>query len=213
MATRATSRSGFTHDLELVGRLANGSPVTIGDIDSILAGRGFATICVLLSVPFVQPVPLPGLSIVFGIAIMALGLRLLLGSHAGLPGFIRRQEIRPATLAKIVAAGKTVFTQIEKVIRPRLPRLFSPPFLKFTALWIMANGFALSLPIPPVIPFSNSLPSWSVIALCLGFLERDGIATIAGYLLGCATWIYFAISWEVIWAGSRHILNYFGLGL
>ncbi|TWW08548.1 hypothetical protein E3A20_23240, partial [Planctomyces bekefii] len=95
-------KDSFTGDLLAISEIATGESITVGEIESILHRRGFATLSLILCIPFIQPVPLPGLSIAFGLAIMALGLRLAFGSAGGLPEFIQRRAIYPKTLKKLV---------------------------------------------------------------------------------------------------------------
>ena len=53
-----------------------GRSMTLGQLEEVLKGRGFALFLLLMSLPFAFPVSIPGLSIPFGIVIMILGLRI-----------------------------------------------------------------------------------------------------------------------------------------
>ena len=54
------------------------------------------------------------------------------------------------------------------------------------------------MPLPPVVLFSNGLPAFGVLLLCLGWIERDGLFALSGHLIAFGTWIYFATWWEVL---------------
>lgn len=199
----------FTADLAAIAQYATGEKISIAEIESVLQGRGFATLCLVLCIPFVQPIPLPGLSVAIGVAIMALGLRLAFGTAGGLPRFVKRQQLDTRTLHKIIQAASKVFSYVERLFKPRLSRLFRPPFLNLIGVSIILSGMALSLPLPPMILFSNSLPAWAIILLSLGYLERDGLVVILGHIMAVATWCYFAFWWEAAKYGFESLLLYF----
>lgn len=205
------SDSGFTADLERLSEAAQAAsqPLTIGELETILQGRGMVTLTLVFALPFVQPIPVPGLSIILGIVIMALGLKLAFGSHGNLPDFIRRKSLAPATVQKMARGGKKIFTKLEKLFKKRYSFAADRPLSQIAGVSLMACGIAMALPLPPVILFSNSLPAIAVIFICLGFIERDGLFILAGHAMALVTWIYFAFWWELIWAAITHIPEVF----
>lgn len=203
-----SQQTSFSQDLVTIENHLTGTTVTVAEIDRVLQGRGFATICMVLCLPFIQPIPLPGLSIAFGLGVMALGLRLALGSRRELPGFVRSRQLEVDKLRKIIHKVRQIFVYVEKLFKPRLLFMLRRPFLNIVGISIIASGLALSLPLPPVILFSNSIPAWSVIILALGYLERDGLMIAIGHGLAVATWIYFAFWWEAVKYGLMSIEGY-----
>lgn len=198
----------FTNDLDAIAKHANGEKITIAEIETILRGRGIAVLSLILSIPFIQPIPLPGLSIAFGLTFMTLGIQLACGSVGGLPSFVKKRELDAKTLQKIIFKFKKIFSYIEWLFKPRLDFMLRPPFLNGIGISIFISGLALSMPFPPVILFSNSLPAWATIFLCLGYLERDGLVVIVGHLIAIATWCYFAIWWEAVKIGFESLAIY-----
>ena len=68
---------------------------------------------------------------------------------------------------------------MEVLVRPRLG--FVPDhviFSRIAGVLIAASGAMLMLPFP--LPFSNSLPAWTVVLLSAGALGRDGLFFFAG---------------------------------
>lgn len=198
---------GFTKDLERLeeaARLAT-HPLSIGQLEAILQGRGMVTLTLVFALPFVQPIPVPGLSIILGIVIMALGLKMVFGDHGQLPEFIRKKTLEPATVQKMARSGRKVFSKLEKLFRKRLYFLLRQPWNQVAGLSLIASGIAMALPLPPVILFSNSLPAIAVILICLGVIERDGLFILAGHAMAVLTWFYFAFWWELIWAAIVHL--------
>ncbi|MCX6107120.1 MAG: exopolysaccharide biosynthesis protein [Proteobacteria bacterium] len=192
------SRQSFTADLDAIETLVKAHRVKVEEIERVLDGRGFASLALILSLPFVQPIPLPGLSMVFGVAFMALGLRLVLGRAGGLPQWVRRREIDGVTLQKMIHGARKIFAYVERFFKPRLALALRPPLESLVGLGIMLSGFAMTLPLPPVVLFSNSLPAWAIICLCLGYLERDGLVVVIGHVVALATWVYYAFWWEAV---------------
>ena len=69
-------------------REANGQAMTIREMVNILHGRGLQFIVILLCLPFLAPVSIPGISMPFGLAIALSGLRIAFGHRPWLPKFI-----------------------------------------------------------------------------------------------------------------------------
>ena len=196
----------LSEDLRALLEEAHGGAITIARIEHILRGRGVAMLILLLAAPFI--VPVPGLSVPFGIAICLLGLRIAVGGRSALPGFILRKEIPFQTLERIVSAVAGTIERIEKRIRPRMRFLQEHPrMVNLIGVGIISGGFILSLPLP--IPFSNGLPAISILCLAAGLMERDGLLVLWGYLLGVASWVYLAFWWKVVVAAWQHASGWF----
>ena len=198
---RSKTREGLAADLVAVEGLCSESRVSLRAIEKILGGRGFASLALLLSLPFVQPIPLPGVSILLGLVLIAIGMRITLGQKGGLPEWIRRREIDSKTLVRIIQAARKVLSHADRLFRPRLTFTVERPYSSLIGWSTMMSGLALLLPLPPVVLFSNSLPAWAVICLSVGFIERDGLMVILGHIIACVTWIYFLILWKVLHLG------------
>src|SRR5438105_5019267 len=86
-------------DLRSLLDAAKGGPMSLGEIEAHLKGRGYALLVLFLAAPF--PIPsVPGLSVPFGIAIMIIGAAFMLRRRPRLPRFILRRKVEFATLQK-----------------------------------------------------------------------------------------------------------------
>ncbi|MGB8166399.1 MAG: exopolysaccharide biosynthesis protein [Chthoniobacteraceae bacterium] len=187
---------------------ADGRSLTLGQLEQILQGRGFALFILLLSLPFCAPITIPGLSVPFGIVITFLGLRIVFGRKPELPGFILHKELKYATLERIVSLGLKLCTRMEKIARPRMQFLRTwPGMMNLIGLGLASGGIQLLLPLPPLIPLSNTIPAISVVLLTAGMVERDGVFVLAGYATNLAAWIYFAFMFGAVGEGIRHLLH------
>lgn len=172
----------LSEELESLLEIAPGCPMTLRTVVEHLHFRGLPALIVLLCVPFLFPVSIPGLSIPFGIAIALCGLRLGLGHSFWMPDFLLRREISYDMLRKLVGAGSSFYRKVEKLVRPRMHFLQRwPGMINLMGFMIMIGGILLSLPIPPPFPLTNTIPGLAVIFMALGIMERDGVCTLLGY--------------------------------
>ena len=191
-------KQNFAADLEAIERLGESPQVSFAAIEQRLEGRGFASFALIFALPFVQPIPLPGVSIIVGFVMIALGLRLTLGHTGTLPKWLRQREIDGPKLIKMTQAARKAFAYIDPLFKARFSVIAQPPFHRAIGISIALSGLALILPLPPVVLFSNSLPAWAIICVSIGYLERDGLFVILGHLIAIATWVYFAMVWEAV---------------
>ena len=175
-------------------REANGQAMTVREMVKILHGRGLQFVVILLCLPFLAPVTIPGISMPFGLAIAISGLRIAFGHRPWLPEFILNHRISFPVLEKMVHFGCAIYEKVEKVIRSRLHVLLDGPGMgMMVGLAIALSGVFLSLPIPPPFPLTNTIPGFAIICLSLGLMERDGVLILCGYALTVIAAIYVGL--------------------
>jgi len=166
--------------------------VTLREVIYTLRGRAYLLLVVLLALPFLQPVPLPGLSTPVGFAIVLIALRLSLGQRPWLPMKIQRTKLPAGFFGTVVKFTARLLRFLESVLKPRWPLLTDTPLLnQLHAIVILVSAAILLLPLP--IPMSNLLPAWAIFLVACGMLERDGVFLVAGYFafaLGVAYFIF-----------------------
>lgn len=173
---------------------ANGRPMRIREMIGILRGRGLQMMIVLLCLPFLSPVTIPGISIPFGLAIALCGLRIGFGHKPWLPAFILDRSISYHALEKMVHAGCKIYGRLEKVFRPRLSFFLAGPGMPMlVGLAIALSGLLLSLPIPPPFILTNTIPGFAIIFLALGLMERDGALILTGHTLTVIGTVYVVL--------------------
>ncbi|MFZ0709768.1 MAG: exopolysaccharide biosynthesis protein [Terrimicrobiaceae bacterium] len=185
---------------------ADGRPLMIREMIDILRGRGLQLVVILLCLPFLTPVTLPGISMPFGAAIALCGFRIAFGHKPWLPAFILNRRISHSVLEKMVHFGCRIYGKIEKVIRPRLAFfLVGPGMGMLVGLAIAFSGIFLSLPIPPPFPLTNTIPGFAIILLSLGIMERDGALIVCGHVLTAISAIYVTLIGLLGKAGVDHL--------
>lgn len=191
--------STIEEDILLLQEKGKHSSISIGEILSILSEKGQALFILFLSLPFCQPIQIPGLSTPFGLAIAFMGLEMAFGKYACLPKRILAKSITPHTLKKIT---ENIFWLLKKVkgwIYPRLAWLCDHPFVYLmNGLLVTILGVLLALPLP--IPFTNLMAAWSLLFIGLGLLKNDGLFILISYGLSLVTFGYFAATiWLLKW--------------
>lgn len=172
----------LSEELESLLLIAPGRPLALRTVVEHLHLRGLPALVVLLCIPFLMPVAVPGLSLPFGAAIALCGLRLGIGRGLWLPDFILRRQISPELLTRLVGGGAAFYRRVERWVRPRMHFLQRwPGMLNLLGFMIMIGGILLSLPIPPPFPLTNTIPGFAVIFMALGMMERDGVCILIGY--------------------------------
>lgn len=164
--------------------------VTLREVIYTLGGRAYLLLVLLLALPFITPIPLPGLSTPFGLAIALIALRLSLGQRPWLSKNLQRKELPAGFIGKLFGVAEKVLRFFEKFLRPRVTFLTNTPLLvQLHAVLMLLAALALLLPLP--IPFTNSFPAWTILFLAAGLLERDGVFILAGYVVFVAGVLYF----------------------
>ncbi|MDR1282244.1 MAG: exopolysaccharide biosynthesis protein [Opitutaceae bacterium] len=164
--------------------------VTLADVIATLRGRAYTLLLILLALPFITPIPLPGLSTPFGAAIAIIAFRLMLGQRPWLPEWLRKKRLPPGFFGRVFSATGKIVRFLEKFLRPRPGLLTEQEWLRRAhALLIFVCALVLLLPLP--VPFSNSFPAWTILLAAGGLLERDSRAIVCAYAVAAAGVVFF----------------------
>ena len=187
-----------------------GEAVTLNDLLRSTEGRGLYLVIILLCLPFIGPVSVPGMSPPFGAVIGLLAFRLALGRTPRIPKRFGDRAL-PKGLKKIILGGGVRFLRfIEKGVRPRRTVWMTWRLARMgNALLLVFMALLLALPLPPIPPFTNALPSYAIILLAASMMEEDGVMIWLGYAVALGTVIYLAFWAELI--GSHFVSWYHSL--
>lgn len=207
-----------THDGEtlsqelarLVEQAPEGELLTLNRLLKDTGGRGLFLVVILLSLPFITPIPLPGVSTVLGLVIGVLAVRLAMGLPPRLPQSLGERSLEGGFTRKVVSASVKMLSVIEKLAKPRRSIWLAWPAVRFAnALLVALMAFLLMLPFPPFPPFTNSLPAYSIILLAASMMEEDGILIWVGYAVSVGTAVYIMLILSVLEAAFQRLYNYF----
>jgi hypothetical protein len=182
----------FSEELRALIAQFEGRPVQLIDILEATRGRGYHLLLLLVALPFVGPIPLPGFSIPFGLLVMMLGARIALDRGPWLPRRLLERHFSTVRLRQFIEATGRIVRGIEFFVRPRLGFIeHHAVFSRAGGLMIALSGAMLMLPFP--LPFSNSLPAWTVIFVSVGALGHDGWFFVAGGVMFLISVGFFAL--------------------
>ena len=191
-APAPVSPRALSADLRALAEHFRDGPVRLVEIVEVLKGRGYRFLIVLLCLPFLTPIPLPGISTVIGVVIALIGFRLALGQKPHLPQRLMQKELPPRLLPKVLRASTRLVGAFERLSKPRLQFFYRhAAFQRLGGVLIALCGLKLLLPLP--IPLSNFFPGISAALLAAGSFEEDGLVFLAGLVMFTASLAYFAL--------------------
>ncbi|WP_162525261.1 exopolysaccharide biosynthesis protein [Rariglobus hedericola] len=166
-------------------------PVTLREVIVVLQGRAYNLLMLLLAIPFLLPLPLPGLSTLLGLVIAFIALRMTLGQKPWLPARLLDRELPPRFFPTLLSGARRVLRFLEVMLKPRQLWLTTSPLLiQLHAFIIFVAACVLLLPLPPG---TNFPPALCIVIMAGGLLERDGRFILAGYLAFAFNAVFFAL--------------------
>ncbi len=193
----------FSETLRSIEARAAAGPVTLGELFALCGPQGHGFVAIFLVLPFLQPIPLPGLSNAIGVLLAIIGAFVALQRPPWIPKTLARMEVEPETVLRICRRLERLLGAIEHVVRPRAQWLFARRWFRVLngTIWIL-HALVFSLPLP--IPLTNTFPAVVILLLALGILEEDFGVIALGYVGGVANVLFFggllalpALGWKV----------------
>jgi hypothetical protein len=187
---------------ELVEKISGNN--SIGSMLDALHERGFGVLIFLFALPMALPVPVPpGVNLIFSIPLLLLTFQQIFGAKTPwLPTSIRGKEMNENKVRAMVNGSQKWLDRLSVFIRPRMAWMTRGIFSNLIGLF--GFGFALCICVP--IPMTNTVPSLAVLLMAVGILMRDGLAVLAGMVIGSG-WIMLLATLGI--AGFKTLINNF----
>ncbi|SMH43925.1 exopolysaccharide biosynthesis protein [Mesorhizobium australicum] len=187
-----------------------GSTITLRKLLALVGEHGLLFLCALLTIPFLIPVSIPGVSTVFGAAIILVSVGITTNRMPWLPDRIMDKEMDAVKLSGILRRGAEVVAKVETYIRPRAQAITGSGLAsRINGLALIFAGVLLMAPLG-LVPFSNTLPAFAILLLAVGMSQRDGLVVLAGYAMIVATLIYFGVLAWLAFAAGQGLAGFFG---
>jgi hypothetical protein len=180
---------------EIIHERAKEGGITLGDFFALLGNQGHQLLILFLALPFLQPIPLLGLSTPLGILIGLVALLHFRGQPPLIPARFKKLEISKRVLNKTVEVGRKLWSLLDRLaVRPRFLFFIEGRVFRLLNLFLAVTlGFLLSLPLP--VPFSNTVPAFCLVIHSLAQIRRDGALVFLSYCIFFGTLTFF---WGVI---------------
>ena len=170
------------------------SGVTLNHLLAIAGQDGMMLLTALLSLVFLIPVSIPGVSTVFGGAILLIALCRLAGRDLWLPERLRNRSLSTEKLRPVLQRSLRWMGRLEKVSEPhRLTWLVGGSAANIVNNLALVLGAILLMAPFGLIPFSNTFPAVALLCLAVGFVQRDGLCILFGHVANLATILYFGV--------------------
>lgn len=186
----------FSEDLTVVLARDRDQPLTLCDVLRETSEQGFALAIILLSFPFLLPMP-PGLTTILGSACLFLSTQMACGRRVPwLPARMLRFEFSQQVVDKLLKGLGRATKVFEKITRPRWSR-----FARSDRTWRI-NGLCitwLSLLLMTPVPLTNPIPTIGILLLAISMIERDGLLLFVGYgVVGLNTALFGSVGY-LLW--------------
>ncbi len=178
--------------------------ITIGDIVNLMGARGYGVLILVLNLPNLIPLPLPGLSAIFGVPMALIGLQMFLGlKRPWVPKAILNKSFDRENLLHMFQKATPVLRRVERVLSPRLLFLSEGVMRNIIGAVLMVLAGVMALP----IPLGNLILAIPIALIALGLIEKDGIAIMAGFILGAAA---LAFNLTIVYVGAEAVMGILG---
>ena len=164
--------------------------VTLRELIAVLEGRAYDLLLLLLALPFLLPIPVPGLSTAFGLIIALVAARLMVGRRPWLPRRLLDMRLPPKFFPLLLGSARRILRAFELLLRPRALWITAHPLPQLHALLIFVAAVVLMLPLPPG---TNFPPALVIVVMAGGLLERDGLFVLGAYVAFALNIIFFAL--------------------
>ena len=183
-----------------------GETITLRELLERCGREGMLMVCAIACLPFLIPVSIPGVSTVFGAAIVLLAVALFLNRLPWLPRRILDKPLPAAKLRPVLLKGVGLVGKLDRWLQPRWSGLTTTPMQRVNSAVLVFGGLLLMAPLG-LIPFSNTVPAVGILLLTVGMMQRDGLFVLLGYLGTVLTVVYFGVLAYLAWVGGTFVFS------
>lgn len=185
-----------------------GETVTLRWLLRELGEQGLLILCVLLTLPFLFPVSVPGVSTLFGAAIVLVGIGITMNRVPWLPKGLLDRTLDVRRLVPVLRNGTGMVRRMNRLVRPRMKILTTGSLMnRLNGLGLVCGGALMALPFG-LVPLSNTLPAAGVMFLAVGIAQGDGLSVLLGHLFMVSTALYFGVLMFMALAAGQDLANF-----
>ena len=170
--------SDILHDID---KKFTGETVSFSELLDAFHERGFGFFMFLFALPAALPIPAIGYGTVLGLPLIFLTAQFALGrSTIWFPQSWKTKSIKRKKLKTVIDSALPWTNKLEYILKPRLE--FVTSGISSRIIGVFGLIMALSVCIP--LPLTNTVPSFGIALMSVGIIMRDGLAVLAGALIG-----------------------------
>lgn len=168
--------------------------ITLSELIHRVGNDGLLILVALLTLVFLIPVSIPGVSTVFGAAILLISVSRMFRRNLWIPAKLEHRVIGTRKLRPLLRKALSWLKKIETVSRPnRMGWLAADGAVgTLNSLALILGAVLLMMPFG-LIPFSNTFPAVAILFLAIGLLQKDGVSVLLGHVSNVVTIIYFGV--------------------
>jgi hypothetical protein len=183
----------------------NSERVSVGEIVEALGDRGIGVVLAIFALPNVLPSTVPFGNVLTGIPVIVFAAQLMLGQERLiLPRFLARYSMATPFFQAWAPRVARVLAWIEPLLKPRLTAMTRADAEQGIGALCMVLAIVSTLP----IPFGHQLPALGIMLIALGLIERDGLALLAGSLIGFVGVALLCLAFFGLAHGAHHLMHW-----
>ncbi len=172
--------------------------ISIDHILKALHERSFGFMLFIFALPAALPLPGLGINLIIAAPLLFLTTQQALGRDSiWFPKMMRDKSISRERFEKILNAALPFIRKIELLVKPRLGFVTQGIFSYLIGLCGLIMALSVCIP----LPLTNTVPSVGIALMAIGVIMRDGLAVIAGALLGLL-WVVM-LGYVLIFLGTE----------
>ncbi len=188
---------------------AEAEGIALQDALNRLGPASFCFVCLVLGIPFIQPLPLGPYTMASGITFILAGWQMSHG-HAtpSLPARMRGVRIHGRGWLAVLRFCQKLLAFCRRFTRQRREAWVSGESgTRLVGRLIFVGGILLAVPVAN-LPFNNSLPALMILSAALAWLERDGLMIFVSLFWGALSLLYFAVVLVALWFFGTQIFEW-----
>src|SRR5512139_3185797 len=142
------TRATFAQTLEgAATTLEAQETVSVREMLHMMGEQGLLLLCMVLMLPFLLPVSVPGISTVFSVVVILAGISVTF-NWLWLPDRVMERKVSAPAMANSMRRGAHVCARIDRVSRPRLRALSHGAMMnRLNGLFLILDGILLIFPL------------------------------------------------------------------
>ena len=172
-----------------------------------LGDKSHCLAIIILSLPFLLPIPVPGLSTVTGLMISWVAFYWIFKKTIWVPHKWHEKTLSAKVFSKVFTHGEKYAKKFEFLFKARGKFLVHTFFTRtLVFLLILISALFLALPLPPG---TNFPPAITLIVLALSILFEDIVLVTLGVLVFAVNAVVMYLAVEFMWAQSLPYIESF----